>query len=178
MANIFLEKVILRPLEKEDKDQIHKFRNDGEITHLLGGFSVGYSRQAIEEKIENWGNSHNTIMWAVAEKETNKCIGHIGLYDIDYVSRRAEIGMLIGEKQYWGQGIGLGITETVTDFAFKQLNIHSVQAKVLETNLASLRVFNKLGFKKDGKIRDFQFRNGDFISAVLLSILDKEWKEK
>lgn len=175
MANIILKKVILRPLEREDKTQLHKFRNDSQVTNSLGGFSVGYSLHSIEKKIEIWGQQQNTVIWAVADKYTDLCIGHIGLYDIDYISRKAEVGMLIGEKSYWGQGIGFEITQAAIDYAFNQLNLHNVQARVLENNMASLRVFEKLGFRKDGILRDFQYRDGKYIHGIHLSILESEW---
>jgi RimJ/RimL family protein N-acetyltransferase len=175
MANIILENVILRTFEKSDIDQLHKFRNDKAITGSLGGFSTGNSREAIDRKINSWEQHGNTMIWAVALKENDLCIGHIGLYDIDYVSRKAEVGMLIGEQTYWGKGIGFAITEAIVEFAFAQLNLHNIQARVLENNLASLRVFEKLGFKKDGILRDFQYRDGHYINAFHLAILENEW---
>lgn len=175
MSNIILDQVVLRPLEKSDIEQLHKFRNDKTITKSLGGFSAGYSKEGIERKISAWEQQSNTIIWAIALLDNNICIGHIGLYDVDYVSRKAEVGMLIGDTAYWGKGIGFSITEAVVEFAFTQLNLHNVQARVLENNLASLRVFEKLGFSNDGILRDFQYRDGYYINAFHLTILDDEW---
>lgn len=175
MANIFLEKAILRPMEKEDLSQLHKFRNDGEITKSLGGFSVGYSKEAVVRKIESWENQQDCILWAVANRKDNICIGHIGLYEIDFISRKAEVGMLIGEREYWGQGIGYAITQAVVNYAFNQLNLHRIQSKVLESNHGSLSIFEKLGFSIDGMLRESQFRDGKYLNVVLMSVLKREW---
>lgn len=178
MAHIRLDEVHLRQFEPEDVEALYRFRNDPEVTKTLSGFSVGYSRKELAERIERLQDDRRNIIWAIALNEKNLCVGHVGLYEIDYRVRKAGIGTLIGEKKLRGRGLGYRVKKAVIEYGFSELNLHKIESLVLENNPASIRINEKLGFKTDGLLRDYQFRNGAYLNAVLMSLLENEWIKK
>lgn len=67
------------------------------------------------------------------------------------------------------------VTHAVVDYGFRQLNLHRVCLTVLKTNERAIDLYNKLGFKTEGILRDEQFRDGHYIDVLVMSILEHEW---
>jgi [ribosomal protein S5]-alanine N-acetyltransferase len=173
--NIELASVLLRALEPGDGEAICRFRNDPEVRALLGGFSTSMSRQAALDWINLHRQKHDEVLWAIADKSNDACLGHVGLYRIDYRLQLAEFGICFGTKQHWGKGLGAEITRAVLRFGFDELNLEQVRLEVLETNSRAVRLYERLGFRHDGRFRRNQFRNGRFVDSLLMSLLRSEW---
>ena len=176
MANIIIDAAVLRPIEVSDLDALHRYRNDPDVTRTLVGFSSGYSRAAMTNWLSFTEDSADRVLWAIADPEDDTCLGHVGLYEIDYRIRKAEIGMLIGDKSRWGKGLGTAVKRAVIDYGFRELNLHKIVSTVLSNNPANIRVNEKLGFQLDGILRHHQFREGGYIDAVVMSLLEDEWR--
>lgn len=170
------EKIVLRPFLKKDVNNLYEFKNDWEVIKTLGGLSHGYSLEALERWIENIEGKENDIVWAIADRNNDECIGHIGLYNINYRDGKANKGTIIGYKDYMGKGIASEANSLILDYAFLQLRLHRVEATVLEDNQAIIHVKEKLGYKKEGVLRDHQFRNGKYHNAIIMGIISNEWK--
>ena len=168
--------VRLRPLDKDDIDSLYAFRNDAEITRLLGGFSPGYSKADLEIWIKNHSNRPDEILWSIAERNTNRCIGHVGLYKIDHRVRKAEFAIVIGDQSQWQKGLGTEITRATVAWAFSELNLHKVTLAVLANNARALRIYEKLGFQIEGTMRDDQFRDGKYLDVVLMALFRAKWQ--
>lgn len=177
MAHIYVDNYILRPIEIRDLSSIYDFRNDWEVVNSVGGFSIGYSTEAVERWIRSAQEKNDHIIWAIAEKDTDLCVGHVGLYEIDYRVRKANSGTIIGDKTLWGKGLGTKIRKEILDFAFNQLNLNRIQCTILESNIGSIKVSEKLGFKKEGILREYQYRDGKYQNAIIMSILKSDWLE-
>jgi len=166
--------VLLRPIEQYDLNSLYLQKNDTEIANMLGGFSKGYSKK----DIENWWEYHrqrtDEVLWAIIEKESNHCIGHVGLYQIDFRIRKAEFAIMIGDKQFWHQGIGSLCTRYMIQYGFNELNLNRIQLSVLESNQIAVNLYKKLGFRYEGKLRQAQFKNGHYHDVIIMSILREE----
>jgi len=166
--------IILRRPELKDVDRLYSYKNDWEVIKGLGGFSSGYSLSDIEDWVEYHRKKSDEVLWAIAEKDNDQCIGHVGLYDIDHRVRSAEFAIMIGEKSFWGKGLGKTITAAVLDYGFEQLNLHRIYLSVLSANERALCLYEKLGFKKEGVLRHDQFRNGQYLDVTIMGILEDE----
>jgi RimJ/RimL family protein N-acetyltransferase len=173
-----LDDVVLRALEPKDVNSLYSFRNDWQVAKLLGGFSAGYSRANLEAWIRNHVNRSDEALWTIADKATDESIGHVGLYDVDYRLRKAEFAIVIGYSERWNTGIGTRVSEEILGWAFDQLNLHKVSLVVLASNARAIHVYERLGFKRDGLLRDEQFRDGRYIDIVLMSLLEDEWRRR
>jgi len=167
---------ILRPLEPKDVDSLYSFRNDWAVVRLLGGFSAGYSRANLEDWVRKHTNRPDEAIWAIADKTTDAAIGHVGLYDVDNRVRKAEFGILIGDHGRSGRGLGTRATAAVVDWGFEQLNLHKMVLTVLTENERAIHIYGRLGFKRDGVLRDEQYRDGRYMDVAIMSLLEDEWR--
>ena len=102
-------------------------------------------------------------------------IGNIGLGNIDWRKRQAELGIVIGEKPYWGKGYGGRAIKLMIDHAFHTLNLNRVYLQVFETNLRGIKAYDKVGFVKEGVLRQAHFAQGKYLDVWIMSILRSEW---
>jgi RimJ/RimL family protein N-acetyltransferase len=93
-------------------------------------------------------------------------IGNIGLHKIDYIHRHAEIGIIIGEKEFWKRGFATKSVNAIADYAFNTLNLHKLYAIVMKENTGSMKAFENAGFDKEGLIRDHFFKHGIYHDVV------------
>ncbi len=119
--------------------------NDKEVNKYLETrkITIDELRKYIQEKNEN----SNCLLLGIFYKTNNKHIGNIKLEPIDYQKKKAEIGILIGDKSYWGKGIGTEATNLLTSHAFNILNLDEISLVVISENKAAIRVYQKSGFK-------------------------------
>lgn len=174
MIMISFDNYLLRELSYNDIDGLFKVKNNKQASYLLGGIFHEYTYEDIEKWIEFHKNKENELMLIIEDVLTHRIIGHIALYDIDYVARKSECGILIAFSEYWGKGIGSKSIKRLVDYAFHQYNLHKISAEVLADNIASLSMFKKCGFVIDGKKRDDIFKNGRYYDVYSLSLLDTD----
>ena len=172
---IFLDKVVLRRPELRDVKSLYEYRNDPDIVQLLGGFSKGYSTKDIEDWLESHRARDDEIVWVIAEKEGDRCVGHVGLYNIDHRVRCAEFAIMIGDKACWGKGLGKQVSISVMEYGFEQLNLHRIKLTVLVTNVRAVKLYEKIGFRKEGTLRHEQYRDNQYVDVLVMGILKGEW---
>jgi RimJ/RimL family protein N-acetyltransferase len=175
VARLELPDVVLRALEPGDLGPLYDYRNDPDTTRDLVGFSVHYSRAALTGWLESHARRADEALWAIAAREGDRCIGHVGLYQIDHRVRRASFGILIGDPAHRGRGLGTAVTRAVVSYGFAELNLHRIELDVLATNARAIHLYERLGFRREGTLRDAQFRGGVYIDLVLMAILEREW---
>ncbi|MCX7950339.1 MAG: GNAT family N-acetyltransferase, partial [Clostridiales bacterium] len=113
---------------------------------------------------------------AIVLKDEDKLIGNVGLHNINWISRIAEIGILIGDKNYWGQGYAKEAMKLVLDYAFNMLNLHMVYLKVYGYNVSAIKCYEKVGFKFAGKLREAIEVAGEKYDVIYMDILKREFE--
>jgi RimJ/RimL family protein N-acetyltransferase len=171
-------RIYQRAFELEDYKLINKWRNDDEITFLTGGHkryvSTEKERKWVEEKIFD----ENNIYLAICLRENGEMIGYHSLNHIDWRNRQAELGgMIIGRKDLWGKGMAPEASQLMCRFGFEELGLNRIYVYWLEKHVSSSRVLEKLGFKREGLLRQALFKNNSFHDVVLGSILRDEYEE-
>lgn len=166
-------KICLRKANLTDIDALYEIKNDKEAFKLLGGFSTGYSKMDIEKWIAHHNDSLNEIIFIIESIVDNKLIGHVGLYNIDYRIRKAEFGILI-TTQYQGKGYGTLCTKFMIDYAFNELNMNKICLSLLEDNKLAYSLYKKLGFIKEGYLRNEQYKNGKYNDVILMAIFNNK----
>ena len=121
---IELEHVILRPVEHTDLPNLYEFRNDAEVVRHLSGYSAGYSNADLVDWLDRHRKRSDEVLWAIAEKGQNRCIGHVGLYQIDARVRKAEFAIVVGDRGFQGKRIGKAASKAVVGYGFEELNLH------------------------------------------------------
>lgn len=137
----------LRELTEDDVPAWYKRASDPESAALAGDpipESTEMGVQWLQRNRERF-RQQTGIRWAIVPKGSTQSVGSIGLTITSKEERIAELGVVIG-RAYWGKGIGTSAAHLVIRFAFDTLGLAEIRAELLQSNLASRRVLEKLGF--------------------------------
>jgi RimJ/RimL family protein N-acetyltransferase len=174
---IFGEKVRLRPIGRDDLPRFVEWFGDPEVRRHLGiwlPFSLAQEERWFERNLEQVERQELVLL--AIETAEGVHIGNIGLHQIDWKNRHAELGITIGEKAYWNQGYGSDAVRTMLTLAFREMNLHRVQLRVDADNARAIRCYEKAGFQKDGTLRGIVFREGKHVDQFVMSILQSEFE--
>ena len=109
----------------------------------------------------------------------DKPLGTVGLYNIDWRNRHCEFGrFFLCEEDLRGKGYGKEALELILDFGFNHLNMAKIYCTTYVDNLRTLGLYESVGFRRDGLLRQHIFRRGKYIDLVLLSICSNEWFDR
>lgn len=114
---------------------------------------------------------------AICTIEGNLYIGNIYLTGIDYVNRKASSHILIGNHDYWNGGYGTEAMRLLLDYAFNQRNLNRIEARVLEDNIGSRKMHEKLGYIQEGVLRQSVFKDGVYKNQICYALLKSEYKQ-
>ena len=170
-----IDNILLRNIEIEDLKDFYLQKNDPEVSSFLGGFSTGYSIEDIKDWYDYHRKKKDELILSMIDRNNGLCIGHVGLYNIDYRIRIAEFAIMIGDKSYWDKGIGSKISRNMINYGFDELNLNRISSTFLSDNYRSIKMCEKLGFKKEGELRKAQFKNGVYKNILLLGLLKEEF---
>ncbi len=161
--------VNLRVREKEDLAVFMEWMNDPE---LVGEYQPFIQRDRVEmEKMLEGGPFEQKVF--VIEKKDETKIGYVGY---SKTGTCFEIGYALVPNER-SKGYGTEAIKIIVDYLFLSRETGRVQAQTDVRNMASLRVLEKAGFKKEGIVRNLGFVRGEYVNAYLCSIIRKEWKE-
>ena len=131
------ERCYLSPISMEDVPKYTNWLNDFEVVVSTTLYSRIVDVEAESAALAELKKGYN---FAIRLNQTNELIGNIGLNDVDFLHRTAELGIIIGNKTYWKQGYGKEAIELLLDFTFNILNIKNVYLKVYEFNVPGIKL--------------------------------------
>ncbi|OIU72560.1 GNAT family N-acetyltransferase [Rossellomorea aquimaris] len=168
------KQVHLTSLSEDDAGLLVKWSRNEKLQRLLD--ALPYKPKS-EDDVKEWigGEDHNTRRFAIRLKDSGRLIGYAELDGILWAHRVGGLSILIGEEEYQGRGLGREAMECLLDFAFDELNLHRIQLTVFSYNSHAIRLYENLGFTKEGSFRDFLQRNGKRHDMHLYGMLENEW---
>lgn len=173
--NIEGNKTVLRAITVNDAEMLMQLINDPETEKMLGGNSFPVSLEGQEKWIASQIGRNDVLRCIVAEKDNADVgLGTVILSDIDQKNGIAQVHIKLTKDNGRGRGIGTDALETIVRYAFEELRLNCVYADVLEYNKLSQKLFEKVGFKKDGVLRSRIFKLGKYIDVISYSILKSD----
>ncbi|MYL35742.1 GNAT family N-acetyltransferase [Pontibacillus yanchengensis] len=170
------KQVQLTALHKEDLDKIMEWhRNLTFLRQLDATIAQPKTKQEIEKWYED-ATSGNGFLFAIRTIESETLIGFIELEGILWNQGNGWVSIAIGEESYQNNGYGTEAMELLVDFSFQECNLHRIQLTVFENNPRAIRLYEKLGFQKEGVYREFIRRDGEMWDMLLFGLLRKEWR--
>lgn len=172
------ERVRLRGMEKGDLPVFVRWFNDPEVRRnlmIVQPLSMGQEEKWYADMLAK-PVEEQPLCIEIKQDEGWFLIGNTGFLNINQHDRSAEIGITIGEKQYWNQGFGTDAIRLMVGHGFENLNFHRVYLQVYETNPRGIRCYEKAGFTLDGRMRQARFLEGKYVDVLIMSILMSEWK--
>ncbi|MFC0525823.1 GNAT family N-acetyltransferase [Pontibacillus salicampi] len=172
------EHVQLTAFEKEDLQTIIQWHQDA---RFLRQFDAAIAKPKTMQEMEKWyeeaASSNDGFLFAIRTKETNTLIGYMELDSILWNQRNAWVSIAIGDDAYRGKGYGTEAMQLLMAFAFEECNLHRLQLTVFENNERALRMYERLGFTREGAFREYVYRDDRPVDMVLYGLLKREWKE-
>ncbi|MBN1945747.1 MAG: GNAT family N-acetyltransferase [Bradymonadales bacterium] len=168
-------RLVLRPVERDDLPWIRKWTNDPEIRALTGQVEPMNEDAALRflDRIEN---DPARIWFMIAVKETGALIGEAGLLRMFPPWRTTDLTLIIGEREEWSKGYGTETMQLLLEHAFGCLGYHRVSVGVVAFNERALRFYEKMGFQREGILRDGYYHDHHFWDFVMMSILEDEYR--
>jgi UDP-4-amino-4,6-dideoxy-N-acetyl-beta-L-altrosamine N-acetyltransferase len=168
------EKVLLRALEDRDIEHLRIWRNHPDL--MKYHFSdLPVSEAGQRRWYQNYSGDSGTIVFIIEDEEQAQ-IGYTILKNIDHKNRQAEIGLYLDPAQQ-GKGYGKDAFLVLMRYGFYELNLHRIYLEVFAFNQKAFRMYEKLGFKEEGRLREAFFSQNQYHDIIVMSVLESEFSQ-
>lgn len=168
MSLIYGDKVVLRRFEDRMSDaevaRIYRWSRDPEILRWSGGSPVEWTLTEFREHLrgERLYGPSNRRAFLILAQDTMQLIGRLGIFAIDWNRREGELGIVIGEREYWDRGYGRDAVRTILRHIFSSSSLNSIYLYTFADNLRAQRAFAAAGFRTIEQLRRFTPEVGEF----------------
>ena len=168
----------LCPLEKGDLETLRKWRNNPEFRQYFREYRE-ISGEMQEEWFRRTLNDKNTIMFSIRRLEDNQLVGCCGLCYINWVNRNADLSLYIGYDDLYIDDIGYAeeATKLLFNYGFGELGLHKIWTEIYVIDTPKKQLYEKIGMKIDGILRDNYFHDGKYLNSYIFSILNEDFNK-
>ncbi len=179
LPTLYTERLTLRWLASADVPALYAIFSDPQVTRFWSSPPLRdlAAAEALLREIEHCFERRTLFQWGIARRSDDQVVGTCTLASLSAAHRRAELGFALG-CAHWRHGYIAEALPAVVSFAFEQLDLHRLEADVDPRNSASLRALERLGFRREGYMRERYHVNGELQDAVLYGLLRSEWHER
>ncbi|KVN38601.1 GCN5 family acetyltransferase [Burkholderia pyrrocinia] len=177
-ATLTTARLTLRPLKEEDAHALFEIWSDAEAMRYFS-FSVmaglDQARERIARKLTTAADG-TAFNYVVESRETGEVLGDCALFHVNEQCRRAEIGFSL-KRRHWRSGYMGEAAGALVEHAFGALNLNRLEADIDPRNVASARVLERLGFVREGLLRDRWIVGDEVSDSALYGLLKKDRRE-
>jgi RimJ/RimL family protein N-acetyltransferase len=171
-------RLVIRPLTLNDKKEFFEYRRDKEINKYQGWIpetmkDVEVFIGKISEQInlpETW------FQFIILEKETQKIVGDLGIHFIDSENKQVEIGCTLN-KNFQNNGFATESLKRLIDYLFDELSKHRIITSIDPDNKNSIRLVERIGFRKEAHFVESLFINGKWVDDLIYALIEKDWEK-
>lgn len=174
------DRLVLRAPSRDDFDALFEYHSDAETCQYLP--YEPRDRKALEESMvrrlsfTEFAPENNPLFFHVWTKETDELIGEFLLFSKSVEARQGEIGYVLN-KRFQGQGYGLEAAKAVMELGFGAFNLHRIEAKCCAANVASWRLMEKLGMRREAHFIENAIFKGEWDELLIYAMLQREWRD-
>ena len=167
----------LLPLHNDQVPIFHRWLSDPEvIAYSLTLFQELKTVAQVADWLARTLQDQRSLNLGIYLTETQELIGYAGITNISRVNQSGEYFILLGDKPYWGRGIGTTVTRQVVTRGFQELGLNRVMLTVSVPNEGGVKAYLKAGFQVEGRLRQACYRQHAFHDKLLMSALKSEWR--
>ncbi|MED7951924.1 GNAT family protein [Kitasatospora sp. NPDC058201] len=175
--------VRLRALRAEDAEHQLRWRNDPEVVRWAAAGDPLFGPTTAEALADRFGrilrlNPREAAMFTVEETAGGRAIGLVDYRGLDPYEGVAEVGIAIGEQEFWGRGYGSEALGLLVDHLFGAYPLHRMELDTWSGNERAARSFTRLGFREEGRRRGAVLLGGERYDRLLFGMLRAEWEER
>jgi RimJ/RimL family protein N-acetyltransferase len=170
-------KVTIRPITRDDTDHIVLWRNNSSV---LQNFidQTRITPEIHSAWLEKKVLTGEVYQFIIQDNETKRDVGSVFLRDIDTYHLHGEYGVFIGDDACRGRGLGTEACLLICRFAFEQLGLNRVFLRVIASNTAAIRSYEKVGFVQEGVFRKHVKLNGAWCDLIFMGLLKEEFENE
>lgn len=166
--------VTLRPITSRDTDAMWAMVQD-EAGNRLTGTQRSFTREEIARWCEACADAEGRVDLAIVATSDGRFLGEVVLNEIDETNRSANFRISLSGPRNYGRGYGSEATRLMLEYGFERLNLHRIGLEVFAFNDRALHVYEKLGFRREGVLREVLFQDGRYHDAIVMSQLRHEY---
>lgn len=117
----------------------------------------------------------STYNKAIVDSRNGKLIGYAGIANLSKTNLSGEYFIFIGNKSYYGNGVGTFVTKEIVKIGFKELGLNRIMLTASEKNIGAIKAYKKAKFKTEGIMKQAFYRDGNFHDKIVMAILREEW---
>jgi len=168
--NIVGRKIVLRAIELDDIDVLHRWSNDPDVQEGLGGWHFPVSKASLQAWVASFRHDSDDQR-LIIERAQGGPVGLVTLTSINWKDRNAFHGVLIGERDQRRKGLGCDAILTIMRYAFEELGLQRLDTTIVEFNTSSLALHvDKCGWVREGRKEQAVFRKNRFWANIVLGI--------
>lgn len=171
------DNIILRPFRAEDADTLWNSLGSPVIDKLTGTHAT-FTRDQIDAYIARQiaNDDDERAAFIIALPDDSRALGEVVINDIDHDNHSANIRIALFAEDDLGKGYGTTAMRLMVDYGFRQLKLHRISLGVYAFNPRAIHVYEKIGFKQEGVLRDALYWEGEYVDEIIMSILAHEWQ--
>lgn len=174
------QRLILRQFKDSDLESFFAYRNDPEVAKYQG-WSFPYPRKKAMLFIRTMAvaevSQNRWLQIAVELKSTRKMIGDVAFFIRKDDERQALLGYSLA-RPHWGNGYAFEALSRLLAYLFDELELHRVSAECDVENVASWKLLDRLGFRREAHLVENLFYKGTYVSEYNYAMLAREWMER
>lgn len=170
--------VRLRAFEPFDMESLVRWVNDERVTRYLSeAFVYPISVSEGSRWLEEAARRHSDKIFAI-ETRDGRLIGSAGLHAIHWIDRKAELAVMIGEKDCWNLGFGTHAVREMLKLGFGKMNLRRIYLRVASNHAGAIRVYEKCGFQREGRLRKDRYVGRSYEDTLLMGVLREEFLDE
>lgn len=170
------QSVFLRPITEEDVDSIYECFQDEEIMYMTGTRNI-LTKDQISEALSRFSEDSTRCDFAICLVENSRVVGDLAIMEIDLDDKKAIFRIALHRIEDCGKGYGAEAVQLVQQFSFEELQLNRLELQVYSHNIRGIKSYEKVGFKKEGTLRQSLYMNGKYSDEIIMSILRDEYME-
>ncbi len=175
--SIHLGNFVLRDMRMSDNVAYYQYLSNPSVGEYLSDEDIPRNEQEALDCVKAWGSlfyKNQGIFWTIADSQTDKLIGSIGLSSWNFLNRRAELSYDLS-YEYWGKGITTRAISNVLKVAFNDMMLYRIEARTMEKNVVSQHILNKFKFQKEGILRGYRIIKGQPEDIYMYSLIEPDY---
>jgi len=177
---IYGDRIRLVAIEKKDLPLFVEWLNDPDVREGISMYlpmSMAQEERWFEKMLERPADEQ-PLNIEVRDGEQWIKIGNMGLFGFDHRAHSAEVGIVIGNKDYWNQGYGTEAMILMLKHGFETLNLNRIWLRVYEDNPRAIRCYEKVGYIHEGQMRQARFSKGTYSDILIMGVVKEEWDQR
>ncbi|SEQ18461.1 Protein N-acetyltransferase, RimJ/RimL family [Lentzea xinjiangensis] len=171
------ERLVLRPFETTDLDDVFAYRRLPEVNRYL--YSEPYTREQTEENLAKWTARDQLTeegqSLALAVTLNGQVIGEADLKWLSREHRQGEVGYIFNPA-FHGRGYASEAARAILALGFDHFGLHRIRAECEARNVPSWRVMERLGMRREAHLREFQIFKGEWADSYVYAMLAREYR--